>query len=83
MKITLKLFVSLARFLPAGAKDNIVEIEVAATDSPVDVLRRLNVPLEQAHLWLLNGFYLEPDQRTEPVIKDGDTLAIWPPVAGG
>lgn len=83
MRITLKLFVSLQPYLPAGAQGNVVELEAADDESPRALLSRLNVPLELAHLWLLNGHYLEPDSRDEPVMKDGDTLAIWPPVAGG
>ena len=53
------------------------------SDTPQGVLERYNVPLEMAHLWMLNGVYLNPDERTQAVMKDGDTLAIWPPVAGG
>ncbi len=83
MKVTLKLFVSLQPYLPADARGNIAEVEVAADESPRALLERLNVPLDLAHLWLLNGQYLEPEQRGEPVMKEGDTLAIWPPVSGG
>jgi molybdopterin synthase sulfur carrier subunit len=83
MKITLKLFVSLQQYLPAEAKGNIAEIEVSEDESPQAVLERYNVPLKQTHLWLLNGTYIEPERRTESLMKDGDTLAVWPPVAGG
>ena len=83
MRISLKLFASLAKCLPSGAKGNQVELEVADDESPAQVLERLRVPLDQAHLWLLNGVYIEPEDRHTPVLKDGDTLAVWPPVAGG
>lgn len=83
MKIKLKLFVSLKPYLPASAKGNEADIEVMESDTPQGVLERYNVPLEMAHLWMLNGVYLNPDERTQAVMKDGDTLAIWPPVAGG
>lgn len=83
MRISLKLFASLARCLPPGAKGNQVEIDVGADESPAQLLARLNVPLDQAHLWLLNGFYIEPEERDKPMFKEGDTLAVWPPVAGG
>ncbi len=36
-----------------------------------------------AHLVLLNGVYLTPEQREQATFKEGDTLAVWPPVAGG
>jgi len=40
-------------------------------------------PRELAHLVLLNGIYVAPEQRNLVSIKEGDVLAIWPPVAGG
>ncbi|HVS27470.1 MAG TPA: MoaD/ThiS family protein [Burkholderiales bacterium] len=35
------------------------------------------------HLVLVNGFYVYPTERTTRNLKDGDVLAIWPPIAGG
>jgi molybdopterin converting factor small subunit len=32
---------------------------------------------------LLNGVYLDTDERGTTNFSDGDTLAVWPPVAGG
>ena len=83
MRIRLKLFVSLTAHLPPGAKGNEVELDIDAKESPKALLLRLNVPLELTHLWLLNGMYIEPEERDDPVMKEGDTLAVWPPVAGG
>ena len=83
MRITLKLFVSLAPHLPPGAKGNQIDLDIDEKESPAALLRRLNVPMELAHLWLLNGMYIEPEDREDPVMGDGDTLAVWPPVAGG
>ena len=83
MRIKLKLFVSLTPYLPAGAKGNEVEIEIGADESPEALLDRLKVPRKQAHLWLLNGHYIDPEDRMKPLMKEDDTLAIWPPVAGG
>ena len=47
------------------------------------MIDRYNVPREMAHLVLLNGVYIKPEDRDKAVFNDGDTLAIWPPVAGG
>ncbi len=47
------------------------------------VLRELNVPLEHCHLVLLNGVFIQPDQREKKAMVQGDTLAVWPPIAGG
>jgi sulfur-carrier protein len=31
----------------------------------------------------VNGVYVEPAQRRSRTLQEGDTLAIWPPIAGG
>ena len=83
MKITVKLYALLDRYLPAGASDNQVEIEVAEGATPVSVVKGLNLPVEHCHLVLINGVYLEPSERDSRTLGENDVLAIWPPVAGG
>ena len=84
MKITFKLFASLAPHLPAGALSNAAQIEVPDDLSLNDLIARYNVPREQAHLVLINGVFSPPDARDQgSILKSGDTVAIWPPVAGG
>jgi sulfur carrier protein ThiS len=31
----------------------------------------------------VNGVFIPPDARATTSLKDGDTLAVWPPIAGG
>jgi sulfur carrier protein ThiS len=83
MKITLKLFAMLEGYLPAGAADNQVRLEVAAGATPEAVFRMLNLPFEACHLVLINGIYVPPSERGSVELKEGDALAAWPPVAGG
>jgi len=47
------------------------------------LIERYRLPLKLAHLVLLNGHYIEPEQRAITVMSEGDVLAIWPPIAGG
>jgi molybdopterin converting factor small subunit len=83
MRIKLKLFATLGQFLPAGASENSIQVEVPDGTSAHQVLEQFGVPREKAHLVLLNGVYLDARARDETVIHPGDVLAIWPPVAGG
>ena len=83
MKITVKLFALLGKYLPPSAKENQLEIEVEQDAAIADVLAELNVPAEVCHLVLVNGVYVEPSARDTRVLKEGDALAVWPPVAGG
>lgn len=83
MKITLKLYASLSDYLPAGAQRNQLVLEVADTATPQSILLKHNVPLEMTHLVLINGSYIEPEQRDSRLLQANDVLAVWPPVAGG
>ena len=83
MKITFKLYASLSKHLPSDAEDNIVAIEVMSGISVHDILERYQIPRENVHLVLLNGVYINPVDRDKAIFSEGDTLALWPPVAGG
>jgi len=82
MKVTFKLFATLMKYLPPEANRHELPLEVDSNTSAHDLLDRYNVPREMAHLVLVNGVYLQPEERDLP-LKENDVLAIWPPVAGG
>ena len=83
MKITVKLFALLGKYLPDGAERNVTELEVAEDATVEQVIHGLNLPLEHCHLVLVNGVYVAPSERPARALKEGEALAIWPPVAGG
>ena len=84
MNITVKLYASLGQYLPSGTKDNTVEDYDAGADATASsVISKLGVPAEMCHLVLVNGVYLSPSERDDTPLKEGDVLAMWPPVAGG
>ena len=83
MKIRFKLYATLSRYLPDEAVDNAVDIVAPSDASPYSILDRFRVPRELSHLVLVNGVFAAPSERESAILKDGDTLAIWPPVAGG
>ncbi len=83
MHITLKLFASLADRLPPGARRNQARIEVPDGATVQEVVDRLGIPPEQAHLVIVNGLFVPCSLRDRERLYEGDTLAIWPPVAGG
>ena len=83
MKITLKLYATISELLPDGAHNNAAEVEIPDGSSLNWVIDHYRVPRELAHLVLVNGqFHCDAD-RDSVTLQDGDTLAIWPPVAGG
>jgi molybdopterin converting factor small subunit len=83
MKIKFKLYASLSDYLPDGALDNAVEIDVPEDASPYSIIDQFRVPRELSHLVLVNGVFAHQSERDAAILKEGDTLAIWPPIAGG
>jgi sulfur carrier protein ThiS len=84
MRIILKLYASLADFLPPAARETRrLELEVPADATIADVIRERNLPPKLCHLVLLNGFFIPPAARATRTFGQDDELAIWPPIAGG
>ena len=83
MKVRIKLYASLAEYLPAGAVKNEIDLEVSAKATPTQIILRLGLPEKMCHMVLINGVYIAPDERAKTLLEAGDHLAIWPPVAGG
>jgi len=84
MKVTFKLFATLTDYLPPASKyTNETQLELPEGSSIGAVIAAHALPAKWVHLVLLNGVYIEPAQRDERVLQEGDVLAIWPPIAGG
>ena len=83
VRIQFKLFASLSEYLPAGTQGHIVAIDIPAGTTIHEVIGRFRVPPEQAHLVVVNGVYIHVSERDIYELRDGDALALWPPIAGG
>ena len=83
-RITFKLFATLQDYLPAEAKKtNALTLDLADGTTVAQVVERFALPLKLVHLVLIDGTFVPPADRAGRVLKEGETLAIWPPVAGG
>ena len=47
------------------------------------MIERFKLPEKLVHLVLVDGRYIEPAHRATRVLREGEALAIWPPIAGG
>lgn len=84
MNIQLKLYASLMRYLPEGTEDrHVASLDVPEGMTPAKLIEVRNLPQESCFLVLLNGVYLTPAERETRQIQEGDSVAIWPPIAGG
>jgi molybdopterin converting factor small subunit len=84
MKITFKLYAGLTDYLPASEREsNRVGLDLPEGTAIAAVIEPFNLPQKMVHLVLVNGVYVAPEHRFSHVLKEGDVLAIWPPIAGG
>lgn len=79
MKIEIALYASLSRYLPPGAEQR--KAVIAAPDGATvrDIMTQLGIPQDHPNILLVNG----KQSHSDTVLKDGETLAIFPPLAGG
>ena len=84
MQIEVRLFASLRDRLPREARGR-GEVEVQAGASLADLLDLLAIPPKQAQMVLVNGDPVPrtPGLREATRLEKGDTVSIFPPVAGG
>lgn len=82
-RITLKLMATLTDYLPQPRQGHQMALDIAPGTTIQDVVERFRLPWKLVHLVLVDGVYIAPDQRDSRVLLEGETLAIWPPVAGG
>ena len=84
IRVALKLYASLADYLPAEArKAHRLDLDLPSGTTVSDVIGQQALPLKMCHLVLVNGHFVPPAERASRQLAAGDELAIWPPVAGG
>ena len=74
MKVKIKLFASLKQFGPAEQ-----EVDLPDNATIDDAINLIKLPEKYPLLKIVNG---EHRPATHP-LKDGDELALFPPIAGG
>ncbi len=84
MLITFKLFAMLEKYLPASARPgNVMPLDLPEGSTILQAIEPFALPPQLVKLVLVNGVYVAPEDRGTHVLKEGDALAIWPPIAGG
>jgi len=84
MQIKLKLYATLTDHLPPSARrDNQLMLDVDASATIDSIIAPFQIPPRLVHLVLVNGVFVPPEARASHTFREGDVLAIWPPIAGG
>ena len=79
MNVEIALYATLSKYLPPGAQNRKAVIEVKDGATVREVMNRLGIPPDLPNMLLVNG-----RQATDgTALKDGETLSIFPPLAGG
>ncbi len=83
MKITVRLFAMLRDRLPPNSNGEEMEIEVEEGATAQEIIQQLEIPPELANLVMVNGYHLLPEEIKNRPLEAGETISIFPPVAGG
>jgi len=79
MNIKVKLFAGLAKFLPEGTKGKSVILSVPEGTTVEGVLEQLGISPKMVHLLFVNAVHGKIDH----VLKESDSVSIFPAIAGG
>ena len=74
MKLEIKLFASLQKYMP-----NTEKVELDDNGTVLDLLKKIGINPSEAAIILVNGRHVELNQT----LFEGETIAIFPPIAGG
>ena len=79
MKVEVRLFATLAAYLPEGGEGDGVTLAVPDGTTVGAIVGRLAIPPELPAITVVNGI----DAGPEHVLAAGDVLSMFPPLAGG
>lgn len=84
MKVEVRLFAGLREKLPEAPHGR-GSVELAEGASLADLLAQLRIPAVEAQMVLVNGIQAPRDRGSREALglSSGDTVAIFPPLAGG
>jgi len=79
MRITVKLFATFRRYRPELPPGTGMPLEVPPGANVTLVMERLGIPDEMPLVAMVNSEVVHPDR----VLAEGDTVSLFPPIAGG
>ena len=83
MKIKLRLYATLQKYLPPGTSNSETDMELPEAATIPEALGVLGLPMTLPHIIFINGRHvLRPDFSTRQ-LQDGDIIAVFPAIGGG
>ena len=83
MQINIEFYASLMQYLPPGKSRHRRDIQIDAELRLSNLIEQFHIPEKMAHIVLVNGHFVNPENRQGRELSEGDVVSIWPPVAGG
>jgi sulfur carrier protein ThiS len=83
MKMYIEFYAGLMKYLPPGNARFRREVTVEDSLLLSRLIEQYHISPEEAHLVLVDGHFVNPEDRPHRVLTEGDVVSIWPPVAGG
>ena len=83
MKISIEFYASLMKYLPPGNSRFRRDIQIDNDLNLRQLIINYQIPEKMAHIVLVNGHFVNPEDREARQFIEGDVVSIWPPVAGG
>ncbi|MCS6962655.1 MoaD/ThiS family protein [Thermoflexus sp.] len=78
MQVKVQVYAILRQYIPDASQGPLV-MEVPEGITVGQLIERLPIPSELARVVFVNGTRQEPDW----VLREGDEIGIFPPIAGG
>ena len=84
MRVEVRLFASLRDKLPPGSRGR-ADLELPDGSTVSDLVAHFEIERRLAQMVLVNGVQISrrPEDRCAHTLREGDTVSIFPPVAGG
>jgi molybdopterin converting factor small subunit len=79
LRVELRLYASLRKYLPGETSDGTCQVEVEEGATVKTLLAKIQIPADAPKIVFLNGVHARGDEA----LKEGDRVGAFPPVAGG
>ncbi len=79
MHVTVKLFANLTRFVAGNSAGKAFDMELTDDSTIQDLIDCLKIPPQETQVVFVNNII----EKNDLMLKDGDVVGIFPPIAGG
>lgn len=79
IRVEVRLYATLRKYAPQNRLGEPLSLELPAGTTLGDLLSRLGIPSEELKTAFVNNLR----QEEAYILRDGDRVALFPPVAGG